>query len=520
MSLLNRLSKGDLLRPTSGATVVRGSLWEIGARSLPQLYVVVSSVFIARILGAAAMGQIALIVSVQVLVMALIMLGFPTALNRYVGELLGAGRSGEAHWLVNRVMRYTIPMSLAAFAIMAAGSLIASGPPAAWILAGVVAAIGVLHTIPSSFLMGAQRWREARIVGVSTGLLSMLAKIGVVLAGFGISSLFLVDAFVYALNLIGTWMLARPFLRAAPSVRLELLTHKQFMRYANVAAVSAILALIVSQRVEVLFLAHYRTETEIAHYSVPFSLLVVLLWVPTAISYVFAPAVANLQGAGEVERIRSGFARVVRMSLLIALFMTSFAVAVGGTLVRLVYGPQFANLEDVVLVLALAVPFVPMATLSSSLLKGIGRIGGMTIISAVAVATDLGLAWLLVPVHGAVGAAIANTAAQVVWAVPMLWYAQRTVGGFDVNFRSLGRAAIVTAAAAAVGLGLSVGLPGAGGDVAGAVAFAVTLVGGVAWLRPLPREDGLWIEALAGDRFGGFVRRASSFARGALDSPA
>ena len=74
--------------------------------------------------------------------------------------------------------------------------------------------------------MGAQRWREARIVGVSTGLLSMLAKIAVVVAGFGISALFLVDVFVMGLNLIGTWMLARPFLRTTPSVRLERLVRK------------------------------------------------------------------------------------------------------------------------------------------------------------------------------------------------------------------------------------------------------------------------------------------------------
>ena len=74
------------------------------------------------------MGQIALIVTVQVLVMALIMLGYPAALNRYVGELLGAGRSGEAHWLVNRVLCYAIPMSLAAFGILAAGSLVGGGP--------------------------------------------------------------------------------------------------------------------------------------------------------------------------------------------------------------------------------------------------------------------------------------------------------------------------------------------------------------------------------------------------------
>jgi O-antigen/teichoic acid export membrane protein len=504
----------DVSRPTSGATVARGSLWEIAAHSLPQLYVVVSSVFVARFLGAAAMGHVALIVTVQAVVTSLVLLGLPTALSRYVGGLFGAGRGGEARWLVDRVWRYALPGSLAAFTVLALSSRVDVGPRAAWLLAGVTAAGGVLHTVPSSFLMGAQRWREARIVGLSTGLLSMVAKILVVVHGGGVTDLFAVDACIMGLNLVGTWMLALPLLRLVPAVRPERSLRREFMRFANVAAITVGLGLIINQRIEVFFLGHYSTEAAIAHYSVPFSLLVMLLWVPSSISLVFSPAVATLWGAGEIERIRSGFARVVRLSTLVGLVMASFAIAVGGDLVRLVYGPEFAGLRDVVLILALSVPFVPIATLSAGLLKGIGRLWGLTLISATAVVTDLVLAWRLVPAFDAVGAAAANTAAQIVWAIPMLWHARRVLGGVEVGFRLLVPAAIATSAAAIAGFAASAALPVGAGVVAGFAAFAVTLAGATALLHPLPDEDGVWIEALAGDRFRGVVRAASCYARG------
>ena len=498
---------------TSGATVARGSLWEIAARSLPQLYVVVSSVFVARILGAAAMGRVSLIVTVQVVVTSLALFGFPIALSRYTSELLGAGRGGEARWLFRLVWRLALPSALLAFSIVALGAVVGGGPSAAWLLAAVATAEVVLHTVPSSFLMGAQRWREARIVGLSSGLVSMIAKIAVVVGGGGISDLFAVDACLYGVNLAGTWALTVPLLRVLPTARPERALRKEFTRFANVAVLAVALSLIIGQRIEVFFLAHYSTEAQIARYSIPYSLLVMLLWVPSAISLVFSPAVATLWGAREVDRIRSGFVRVVRLSLLAGFLTAGLAIAVGAPLVELVYGSEFAHLRGVVFVLALAVPFVPIATLSSGVLRGIGRQWGLTLISAAAVVTDLVLAWLLVPRFDAVGAAVANTSAQVVWAIPMMLLARRVLGGVDVGFRLLGNALVATVAATLAGLAVSATLPVAVGVFGGSVAFAAVLVVSAGLLHPLPADDGAWIETLAGDRLGGLVRSASRYAR-------
>ena len=47
------------LRVPTGATVARGGLWETAATVIPQLYVVVQSIFIARYLGPTGVGQVA-----------------------------------------------------------------------------------------------------------------------------------------------------------------------------------------------------------------------------------------------------------------------------------------------------------------------------------------------------------------------------------------------------------------------------------------------------------------------------
>lgn len=499
---------------TSGASVARGSLWQLTAFALPQLYALVSSAFVARYLGAAAVGQIALIGTVQMVVTMLVLLGFPSALARYVGELTGARRGGEARWLVGWGWRIALPGSLLGFCVLAlAGTVLGAKPSSAWVLAGVSAAAAVLHTIPTAFLMGVQRWREARIIGLFTGVVSMIAKVVIVARGGGIPELFAVDAVINAVNLLGIWILARPSMRGLPAATPNPQLWRAVMRFSAIAAIGIALNLVVNQRIEVFFLAHFGSATDIARYSIPYSLISMLLWIPAALSLVFTPAVATLWGAGELSRIRAGFSRGMRLCVLVALVMLGAAVALGAPFLRLVYGGEFSDLHQVVSMLALSIPFVPLALLSTALLNGIGRLWGLTIIGIFAAAANVVLAFLLIPRFGPIGAAAANTSAQVIWAIPMLLYAQRVIGKADLRFRSLGRTVLAVALSTSFSLALTELVPLTVGVLVGSVAFLLAFVLSSIRLRALPVEDGVWFEGLVGDRFGGLPRAWSRAAR-------
>src|SRR5439155_23205669 len=140
-------------------------------------------------------------------------------------------------------------------------------------------------------------------------------------------------------------------------------------------SLNVFVTLIVYQRTEVFFLAHFSTDTQVALYSIPFSIVTALLLLPRAIAGAVAPAFATLWGAGEMERIRSGFSRSIRIVLLIVIVLTLMAVTLMPAAIRLFYGPAFTGAGPVVVILCATLPFVPLSVLSASLLLAIGRPG-------------------------------------------------------------------------------------------------------------------------------------------------
>jgi O-antigen/teichoic acid export membrane protein len=203
--------------------------------------------------------------------------------------------------------------------------------------------------------------------------------------------------------------------------------------------------------------------------------------------------VGTLYGAGQSERVRFGYARGLRLILFVAIPLTAAALALGPTLIRILYGDQYQGAGTILLILLAPVPFVPLASLSSGVQVGLARIRVPVIVSIVGCIVDLGLAAALVPHLQATGAAIANISAQIVGAVLTLWYTARLVGNLELAPRHATKVAVASAlAAGSARLVLTAGeSPGLFllAAALGAAVFAALAV----WLRVLPREDAEWL---------------------------
>ena len=331
--------------------------------------------------------------------------------------------------------------------------------------------------------------------------------------------MFAIDAVTVVINVVGTEAFARrsthPLERLAgaePPVSPQS-ERRKMIRFAGVSSLNLFITLIVFQRTEVFFLAHYSTTTQVAIYSIPFSIVSALILIPRAIGTMLTPAVATLWGAGQMDRIRTGFARANRIMLLLLIVITSFTLTVAPNAIQLVYGEEFAASGTIMSILTITVPFVPLAALSSGMLVGIGRQWVLTIVGLVAVVTNLGLDWLLIPRYAAVGAAIADSTAQVVGSIPLFLYAVWVIGGITYHVANLVRAVIVATLAALAAEVVLHTLPLAAGFVLGVVAFCAALLAAGVVLRPLAATDGAWMnETLGhwGKGFAGFVSRRFS----------
>lgn len=494
---------------TTGRTVLHGGFWFSAARVVPQLYSLVISVAAARFLGPHGMGRQSFIAFTQISLVVLLGNGFYLALMRSVGEALGRDRPGALRSLLRWGWRIQAVSAALGAAILVVAAALGADPRSAWLLAAVVCLVAILHTVPSAVIIGMQLWKQAALVGLATGVVGTTSTVGVLWAGGGITGMFAVEAAVSCVNLFWTGLIARRALAgaadgaAADASDLQ----RKAVRFAKFTTLSEALNYVVDRRSEVFFLAAFSTSTQIALYSIVFSMMTALIQIPVAMAAAITPAIATLYGAGAVERIRSGYARAFRLLLLVSLPLTAVGLAVGPALLRAVYGGEYHGTRPVLLIIMAAFPLVPLTGVASALLAGIGRGKVLLQASGAAAAVDIALAAFFVPRHGAVGAAIANVGGQVVAATLLLWFARRLTGRIRLEPQALLRAAVASAAAGLAGWLPVKFLGGGPGVLIGSLAAAAIFATSAAALRILPADDAAWLDDAIGRTMRGQVGR-------------
>jgi O-antigen/teichoic acid export membrane protein len=488
---------------TSSAVVLRGGAWNVFSRVVPHLYTLVISIAAARFLGAEGFGRQSFISFVSLSIVFFLTTGVSAGLIRYIGDAIGRERPGDVGRLIRWGWLVELVAALGGSSVLIVAAAAGADPRAAWLFAAVGCFVGVLHAVPSAILGGLQLWRAATIVGVVSGLITALASVAVLAAGGGISGMFAVEAAGSIVNLAGTTLLARRAMGSLPATApgagtasSDLL--RSVVRFSLASSYGVLLYLIVWRRSEFFFLEHFVGDVAVAIYSVPFAAVAALIQIPEAFGAVVLPAFATLAGAQAQERIRSGFARALRLILLATLPTTAAALALGPALLEAVWGAEFEESGPVLLVMAAPLPVIALLYVSKALAAGLGKLRFVLIVETGAALLNVSLALLLIPPHGALGAAVAHATAQVASAVPILMYALRLAA--PVRWRP---SAILPAAGASAGAGLLAGatlvlVEGALGlalaSVVGTAAFAVLAV----MLRILPPEDAAWLETHGG----------------------
>jgi O-antigen/teichoic acid export membrane protein len=495
---------------TTGASVVRGGMWNLVARVLPQAYVLFISVAAARFLGPDGMGRQSFIAFVALSTTMFFTGGLAVAVMRFVGEELGRDRPGSAVALVRWAWRIAIVGAVVGAGLLLAVALAGAEPESAWVLAGLGAAFGVLHTVPSALLIGTQSWREATIAGLTTSTVGVPATIAVLAAGGGITGMFAVGAVTAFANLLITWTLARRAVRglgAAPQ-RLRSV-ERATARYAAWSSVGVLLTFIIFRRSEFFFLNHYSDDTEIALYSIPFAAIYALTLVFEATGGVVIPAFATLKGAGAMDRIQSGYERSLRLVTLASLPITAGVLAVGPETLRLIYGDEYSGTASVLRLMAISLPFVPIMQMSTGLLAGLGLVRPGLVAGAVAAVVNVALAFALIPAYDATGAALANSGAQVTIALAIFGYTWKLLGSTPIHLPAIARPAIASALAGATAWAILSALAGVSGVVLGTAGGVAVFALAGRLLGALREDDAQWLWGVSGERaLGRLVRPA------------
>ena len=164
-------------------------------------------------------------------------------------------------------------------------------------------------------------------------------------------------------------------------------------------------------RLDLLILGALAPLAVVGHYAVAQIVAEIALLVPMAIGVVLLPEVARSRSVDTVS------ASAIRLNGTTTLVAALGLAVFGPLLITVGYGPEFDDALQPFLILLPGVWFLSAGNLIAETLRGRARPGQSSLLAAVALVVTLILDLLLIPPYGAVGGAIASTAAYATYGI-------------------------------------------------------------------------------------------------------
>ncbi len=473
----------DVLDTTdAGPASIRGGAIRVIGYVAGVLVGLIAIPLLIRHLGVSDFGRYVTALSVVTLTTGLTEGGLRDVATREYSTRSGADRDD----LMANMLGVRLLLSALGIVLAIAYALIA-GYDQAIVLGILVAGVGfllngvqIVLTVP---LASQLRLVAVTMLELARNVITAALMVAFVVAGLGVASFLAIALFAAVPSLIATAWLVRDRMPLRP--RLALDRWRQVARDTlPFAAVTAIA--VVYFRLSIIVMSEISTELETGYFATSYRVIEALLFVPSVLVAAVFPVLAR---AARDDAARFGYAvqKVLDVALIGGTWMV-LALAVGAEFVIDVLGGAEAEPATGVLqIQALVLLPAFLIALGGYALLSLHRHRAVLASIGLGLATNGVLLAVLVPPHGAEGAAIATVAGEAVIAVTMIVLLLRSRQA-PLSFRT------ALPVLLAAGLGVSVilvpGLPSVVDAVlASAVYFAV-----LAALRALPREA---IEAFA-----------------------
>lgn len=405
-------------------TIARNTAWYGLENLIGFVTSLITSIAIARTLGPTKMGYIIYVTWLTGIVSSLGSVGIPETTRKYMAEFIGGGDYSTARYIYIRTL--LLQTSLAAVATIAAVIWVYHDAPPDYRVAALLLVLSILPAM-SNFISA-----QANVAteNLSANLPASLAST----ATYFILTLLAV-IFGWGVNGIAFAMLAMRLadflVRLIPTMRRILSwdsghahppedLRNRMKRFASQSVMGMLLTLVVWDRSELFLLKHLSPDIrQLAFYSVAFNLAERLLLFPTIFAAATGASILAQYGRDRTK-LPAMTAAAARYIALISIPIHLIAVPLAAPVLYVLYGKQYVGAFLVASVAPLLC--LPKAFLGpiQSLFESVDRQKYFLVTTVIASFVDIGVAWLLIPAHGALGACLGSGAAQFT-AVGLMW---------------------------------------------------------------------------------------------------
>jgi len=411
-------------------TIAKNSGWFGTETIVSAVVLLVSSIAINRYLGPEKNGYIVYVNYIASLVSSLGGFGIPATTRKYMAEFIGMGDRGTARYIFLRTLLLQTGLATLATGGFLYWVLGDANPDYKLAAALLVLSIwpSMVNFIPAQANMATEDLSTnlpASVVSMFIYLIAIAATVvfrwGVV--GVGAAALLmrtvdLVVRFFPTLKRVLSWETTHAH---PPGLR------KRMMAFAWPSVATMTVALIVWGRSEILLLKSLCVDIrQVSFYSLAFTMAEQLL-LAAGVFGTAAGATIFVQYGRDKSRLPAITASIFRYLALLSIPLHFIAAALAVPALLLLYGTKFQDAAMVVMLAPLLCIFKAFISPAQSLLQCSERQSFVIAATVLAGVVDWGVAWWLIPAHGAVGACIGNGAAQatavlIMWAVAIYLY--------------------------------------------------------------------------------------------------
>ncbi len=183
---------------------------------------------------------------------------------------------------------------------------------------------------------------------------------------------------------------------------------KQLLSFAWPLSLTGITFLFVSQT-DVLLIGYYMTSNDVGIYVPALTIARFLTFVGSAFGYIFLPVVSGLFAKHKTTDIASLFKSTSKWMFVLVLPMFLFMILFPREILTLLYTADFAAGYIVLGILAFGIFSNVFTGMTGSILIGIGKTRLNLASEIIAAITNISLNFLLIPLYGIIGAAVATS---------------------------------------------------------------------------------------------------------------
>jgi len=431
-------------RQLAGASIGLGTVTIWGA-----LLGLVTTPYLIHRLGVSSYGVFALITIISGYLLNL-EFGFGQATVRFLARARGADdREAEAAVLGSSLAVF-VPAAVVAGSLVLFGAPFivhnfAHGPPSlhatfvdAIRLGGPIVAVSFISSFASSSLQALGRFDVVIRTRAIFGTLASITAVGAAAAGGGLRGVLAAQLGVAT----GLCVVLFRALAQSTSARLRPRLHRSTFRAMAVFGFFVLLSGLGTQLMlqgAPTVLAADSTTAQVAAFAVPSLVLQQLLGLVGATSLGFFPFVSAASAGVDRAHVGAMYRANLRMTLLVMGPVAAYLAIFAHTLLATWIDPRFAATASAPLrLLTGAIVVLGLSAPPSDAARGFGRPALVTLYTAASAVAVLGLAFAVVPTHGAAGAAFALSLGLALTTLPFMFLIAKAL--LDVRAVALTRA--------------------------------------------------------------------------------